>query len=153
MKDKTEEAMTSISYSDNAADMLARQVETSMRQIEFLDAVAAAGTVGELLTSEDGAEWFPHAEDYGSDADYVEVLDAEVLEVVGVWRGSDRLTAELDHVELLMCYGGPTVRATINSNGQVTVRGTWWSSDPVERVTFAGTLADWLFEEFGAGYR
>lgn len=38
----------------------------------------------------------------------------------------------VDSFEVLHCYGGPTIRSTIETNGQVTVIGTW-GNDKVMR--------------------
>lgn len=120
---------------EEKAQMLAREVAATVRRIEFVDSATTATRV--------------HADD---DAFVLALLDS-VDEVVGVWRGSDRETAQLEAVELLMLEPGwPTMRVTVNYDGSVTVRGTWGSSE-VESETWAGMLGEVLFEMLGGDDR
>jgi hypothetical protein len=113
-------------------ETLALEVAATVRRIEFVDSATTAVVGDEPIN------------DY-----YVDALLDAVDEMVGIWRGSDRETAQLEAVELLMLEPGwPTMRVTVNYGGSVTVRGTWGSSE-VEQETWAGMLAERLFEMLG----
>lgn len=132
-------SITEEAQEEEAHDMLAQEVDASVRRtvhrIERVDSASTA-TRG----------------DDDDDAFVLALLDS-ADEVTGVWRGSDRATAQLEAVELLMLEPGwPTVRVTVNYGGSVTVRGTWGSAE-VERETWAGMLAEHLFEMLGGDDR
>lgn len=122
---------TTLAVSDSAYDII-QEVDASVRQ-----AVHRIGRVDSASTATRGDD---------DDDSFVLALLDSVDEMTGVWRGG-----ELEAVELLMLEPGwPTVTCTINADGSVTVRGTWGDCE-VERVTWAGMLAEHLFEMLGAG--
>ncbi len=116
-------------------DDLRRQVEASAETIRGLAIIAAGDSPSH--------EWL---DDHGLSItdDIGDALNTTVLEVVRL-RGND----DLDGVELLLGYGGPTVRATARHNGDIRIDG-YWGGDKytAERMIYAPELVEWLWEVF-----
>ena len=84
-------------------------------------------------------------EDYGLDDPddwFFTLFGSFVLEATTIKRND-----ELSAIELLLGYGGPSIRATVYETGRVDVKGDWWF-DTYSDVMYAETLADTLFDVY-----
>jgi hypothetical protein len=85
------------------------------------------------------------ADDWQDPEGYDQWLE-DSLELVGIYRqsyGHDS-TPVLDAVEVLVCYGGPTVRVTFDGDYALVV-GVW-GTDRVERVAYVHALSAYVID-------
>lgn len=111
-----------------------------------------AGTVEDLRRLADG-EWPADMDrdEYDPEESPVFAWLTEQLETVLIGRQTvgthDEWTTTA--VEVLCCYGGPSLRVTFDlSSGWAEVRGSWWDDEAIERVYVAG-LAEELADLVG----
>jgi hypothetical protein len=137
------------------AEEVRRYAANAARHAEALDALAEAGTVGELLAAtdpDDGpSEWaahFPADDGYDPDMDLWDVLNVDALEVYAVGRCTFHNGWTVTGIVIVTGTGGPHVETEIDYRGRITGRA-YWGGEKAEHVEYdAETLFEILAEMF-----
>lgn len=141
--------------SDSTFDHLKANVEAAVDFVDTLETLLGVDTL-DNLDDEDRETVAGILEDHGIDFDAQDgyaielvdmLLEYDVLELYG----NARVTADSVDVREVVAVtgvGGPHIEFGIDFNGRVVARG-FWSSDKVERVTYAPALGEYLIESIG----
>jgi len=140
----------------NARDEIATEVERyaarAVRHAEALTALAEVGTIGELLATDPDdngpSEWAAHfpADEYDADADLLDVLNTDALEVYATGRFHFHDGWTVTGIVIVTGTGGPHVEAEISDSGRIVGR-CYWGSDRAEEIGYDGeSLFEYLAE-------
>lgn len=133
--------------SDETRAYLVEGVDDVLADIEMLEAIADAGTVGDLDKGPDRKRARKHHE-LEDTADLTEALDTIALEVYGTARVDGNGTT-LQSVTIVTGTGGPHIEVELDADGDAFANG-WWGSEHADRrragigAAVAETVAEWL---------